>query len=162
LLPIPCLAVTCDRSVVFSGYFVSSTNKIDRHDITAILLKVTFDTISQTYLVFLFFFFLIAYYLHIRSVWMCDSSTIIILFFFTQHQSHIQVLIFLKPFLCTSILIIAYKLKEKSDDISYILFIYIDQWLYVHVINPEMRIDICENMFCNLLLNDKYRVLSSY
>ena len=130
------MSVTWDRSVVFSGYSVSSTNKIDLHDITAILLKVTFDTISQTYFVFLFFLFLIAYYLHIRSVWMCDSSTIIILFFFTQqHQSHIHVpvLIFLKPFLCTSILIIAYKLKEKSYDISYILFIYIDQWLYVHV-----------------------------
>jgi hypothetical protein len=35
--------VTCDRSVVFSGYSglsVSSTNKIDRHYITEILLKV--------------------------------------------------------------------------------------------------------------------------
>ena len=35
--------MTCDRSVVFSGYSglsVSSTNKIDRHYITEILLKV--------------------------------------------------------------------------------------------------------------------------
>jgi hypothetical protein len=32
------LLVTCDRSVVFSGY--SSTNKTDCHNITEILLKV--------------------------------------------------------------------------------------------------------------------------
>jgi len=34
-----------DRSVVFSG---SSINKTDRHDITAILLKVALNTIKQT------------------------------------------------------------------------------------------------------------------
>ena len=38
------LSVTCDRSVVFSG----STNKIDRHDITEILLKVVLNNISET------------------------------------------------------------------------------------------------------------------
>ena len=32
--------MTCDRSVDFSGYSVSSTNKTDRHDITEILIKV--------------------------------------------------------------------------------------------------------------------------
>ena len=32
-------SVTCDMSVVFSGYSVSSTNKTDRHDTTEILLK---------------------------------------------------------------------------------------------------------------------------
>jgi hypothetical protein len=37
--------VTCDRSVVFSGY---STNKTDHHDITEILLKVALSTINQT------------------------------------------------------------------------------------------------------------------
>jgi hypothetical protein len=43
------LSVTCDRSVVFFGYFlVSSTDKTDRHDITEILLKVALNTISQT------------------------------------------------------------------------------------------------------------------
>ena len=38
-----------DRSVVFSGYSGCSTNKIDRHDITKILLKVALSTIKQTY-----------------------------------------------------------------------------------------------------------------
>jgi hypothetical protein len=38
------LSVTCDRSVVFSG---SSTNKIDRHDITEILLTVALNAIKQ-------------------------------------------------------------------------------------------------------------------
>jgi len=41
-----CLSVTCDRSVVFSGYSFSSTNKTDRYDITEILLKVALNTIS--------------------------------------------------------------------------------------------------------------------
>jgi hypothetical protein len=36
----------CDRSVVFSGTLVSSTIKIDRQDITEILLKVALNTIS--------------------------------------------------------------------------------------------------------------------
>jgi hypothetical protein len=40
--------VTCDRSVFFSGYLVSSTNKTDHHDITEILLKVSLNTINQT------------------------------------------------------------------------------------------------------------------
>jgi len=39
------LSVTCDRSIVFSGY---STNKTDRHDITEMLLKVALNTIKQT------------------------------------------------------------------------------------------------------------------
>ena len=34
------LPVTCGRSVVFSGYIVSSINKTDRHDTTEILSKV--------------------------------------------------------------------------------------------------------------------------
>jgi hypothetical protein len=38
------LSVTCGRLVVFSWY-VSSTNKADRHDITEILLKVALNTI---------------------------------------------------------------------------------------------------------------------
>jgi hypothetical protein len=39
--------VTCDRSVVFSGYSVSSTNKSDRHNITEILFEVALNTISH-------------------------------------------------------------------------------------------------------------------
>ena len=38
------LSVTCDRSVVFSGY----SNKTDRHDIPETLLKVALNTIKQT------------------------------------------------------------------------------------------------------------------
>jgi hypothetical protein len=38
--------VTCGRSVVFSGYSVSSTNKNDRHDIAEIILKVALNTIT--------------------------------------------------------------------------------------------------------------------
>ena len=45
------LSVTCDRSLVFSGYSVSSTNKIDRHDMAEILLKVALKTIKQTKLI---------------------------------------------------------------------------------------------------------------
>ena len=37
--------MTCDRSVVFSGF---STNKTDRHDIPEILLKLALNTIKQT------------------------------------------------------------------------------------------------------------------
>jgi hypothetical protein len=37
-----------NRSVVFSSYSVSSTNKTDRQDITEILLKVALSTINQT------------------------------------------------------------------------------------------------------------------
>jgi hypothetical protein len=40
--------VTGDRSVVFSGTPVSSTNKSDHHDITEILLKMTLNTIILT------------------------------------------------------------------------------------------------------------------
>jgi hypothetical protein len=40
--------VTCDRSVVFSGFSVSSTSKTDRHDITEILLKVALNIIKPT------------------------------------------------------------------------------------------------------------------
>ena len=43
--------MTCDRSVVFPGTPVSSTNKTDRHDIiTEILLKVTLNTLTLTLL----------------------------------------------------------------------------------------------------------------
>ena len=42
------MSVTCGRVVIISGYSVSSTNKIDRHDITEILLKVAFNTITPT------------------------------------------------------------------------------------------------------------------
>ena len=42
------LSVTCDRSVVFSWYSVSSAYKIDRHDIAKILFKVALNTIKQT------------------------------------------------------------------------------------------------------------------
>jgi len=38
--------VTYGRSVVFSGYSGSSTNKTDRHDMTEILFKVALNTIS--------------------------------------------------------------------------------------------------------------------
>jgi len=41
------VCLTCDRSVVFSGYSISSTNKTDRHDITEILLKVVLNTINH-------------------------------------------------------------------------------------------------------------------
>ena len=37
------LSVTYSRSMVFSGYSGSFTNKTDRHNITEILLKVTFQ-----------------------------------------------------------------------------------------------------------------------
>ena len=40
------LSVTCDRSVVFSGYSVSSTNKTDRNDLTELLLKLALNTIN--------------------------------------------------------------------------------------------------------------------
>ena len=40
--------MTCDRSVVFSGFFGFPTNKTDCHDITEILLKVELNTIKQT------------------------------------------------------------------------------------------------------------------
>jgi len=36
------------QSVVFSGYYGSSTNKTDRHDITDILLEVALSTIKPT------------------------------------------------------------------------------------------------------------------
>ena len=41
------LSMTYDRSMIFSET-VSSTNKIDRHDIAEILLKVALNTIKQT------------------------------------------------------------------------------------------------------------------
>ena len=40
--------MTCDRSVVFSGFFGFPTNKTDCHNITEILLKVELNTIKQT------------------------------------------------------------------------------------------------------------------
>ena len=40
--------MTCDRSVVFSGYSGFLDHKTDRHDITEILLKVALNTIKQT------------------------------------------------------------------------------------------------------------------
>jgi hypothetical protein len=45
------LSLSCDRSVRvdFSGSSGSSTNKTDCHDITEILLKVSLNTINQTY-----------------------------------------------------------------------------------------------------------------
>ena len=39
--------MTCDRSVVFPGYPVSSTNKTDREGTAEILLNVALNTISQ-------------------------------------------------------------------------------------------------------------------
>jgi hypothetical protein len=43
------LSVTCNRSAVFSGYSVSSTNKTDRHDVTEILLIVALNTTNLAY-----------------------------------------------------------------------------------------------------------------
>jgi hypothetical protein len=43
------LSVTCDRSVVFYSYSVSSTNKTYCNDIAEILLKVAFNTLSPNY-----------------------------------------------------------------------------------------------------------------
>ena len=42
------VSVTCDRSVnwFYPGSPISSTNKTERHDITAILLKVALNTIE--------------------------------------------------------------------------------------------------------------------
>jgi hypothetical protein len=37
----------CDRSVIFSGIPVSSTNKVDCHNITEIFLKVALSTINK-------------------------------------------------------------------------------------------------------------------
>ena len=42
------LSVTCDRSVVYFRYSVSSTNKTDHHDIAEILLKLALSTITLT------------------------------------------------------------------------------------------------------------------
>jgi hypothetical protein len=42
------LSVSCDRAVVFPGTPVSSINKIDRHDIAEILLKVALNTTTIT------------------------------------------------------------------------------------------------------------------
>jgi hypothetical protein len=42
------MSVTCDKSVVFSGYYVSTTNKTDRHDVAEILLKVALIIIQPT------------------------------------------------------------------------------------------------------------------
>jgi hypothetical protein len=47
-------SVTCDRSVVFSRYFSSSTNKTDHHDITEILLKLALNTIKKPILYLMF------------------------------------------------------------------------------------------------------------
>ena len=41
--------VNYGRSVVFSGYSVSSDNKTDCHDIAEILLKVALNTITLTF-----------------------------------------------------------------------------------------------------------------
>ena len=43
------LSETCDKSVVFFGTLVSSTNKTDRHDIVEILFKVALNTITLTH-----------------------------------------------------------------------------------------------------------------
>ena len=40
------LSVACDRSVVFSGTPVSSTNKTYHHDLTEIMLNVVLNTIT--------------------------------------------------------------------------------------------------------------------
>jgi hypothetical protein len=42
------LSETCNKSVMFPGYSVFSTNKTDRHDIMEILLKVALNTINKT------------------------------------------------------------------------------------------------------------------
>ena len=42
------LSVTCTRSMVFTSTPISSTNKIDCHNITEILLKVALNTITLT------------------------------------------------------------------------------------------------------------------
>jgi hypothetical protein len=44
--------MTFDRSVVFCGYSVSSTNKTDHHDIAEILLKMALNTIAITLTLF--------------------------------------------------------------------------------------------------------------
>ena len=46
--------VTCGRSLVFCGTLVSTTNKIDCHDIAEILLKVALKTITLTLIHFYF------------------------------------------------------------------------------------------------------------
>jgi hypothetical protein len=38
--------VTCGRSMAFSGFPVSSTNKTDRHDITEILMEMALNAIK--------------------------------------------------------------------------------------------------------------------
>jgi len=45
------------RSVVFSGYSGSSTNKTDHHDITDILLKIALNTNPQPYYMHVVFCF---------------------------------------------------------------------------------------------------------
>ena len=42
------LSMACDRSVVFSGYSVFSTNKTDSNERVEMLLKVALNTINQT------------------------------------------------------------------------------------------------------------------
>ena len=44
------MSVTYSRSVVFSGYSVSSTNKTDFHNITEILLKVVLKSITPLHI----------------------------------------------------------------------------------------------------------------
>ena len=41
------LLVTCDRSVVFSGYSGFYTNKTDHHTLTYLLLKAALSTMNQ-------------------------------------------------------------------------------------------------------------------
>ena len=48
------MSVTCGRSLVFCGTPVSTTNKIDCHDIAEILLKVALKTITLTLINFYF------------------------------------------------------------------------------------------------------------
>jgi hypothetical protein len=51
------LSVTCNRSVVFSGTPVSSTNKTELHDIAEILLKVALNTLTHCHFLFYFQYF---------------------------------------------------------------------------------------------------------
>ena len=86
------MSVTCCRSLVFSGYSGSYTNKTDCHDIVEILLKVALNTITLTlykYSLFIHGCFLIEVLLLVyKWLYLIHSkiSPFIIMIFFPLHS----------------------------------------------------------------------------
>ena len=78
------VSVTCDRSVIFSGTPVSSTNKTDSHDIPKILLKVALNTITlipPTPLIIMEGYVLSAWHVHVVK---SPLITCLLIFYFTE------------------------------------------------------------------------------